>query len=213
METAALRSILTPLAEPRIAVMHRLLPLALLLPFVSCVVPALPPEAPVDPVKVYLLLEGEHAGVLLPDGPDSWLEYSYGDYGWVVMGRETPCYASFALFTKTDGALGRRTFQGHPAADSFTLARGTRFQPFMVERQKVDALRQQLDQEFTRDQEEPFFNQGFGLNYVHAKHNYYLFHHCAHATIEWLQALGCDVSSSGIIRSVEMRGIDPEFAP
>ncbi|MFK5955391.1 MAG: hypothetical protein QM477_02990 [Planctomycetota bacterium] len=193
--------------------MRRLLPLALLLPFASCVTPALPPEAPADPVKVYLLLEGEHAGLLLPDGSDSWIEYSYGDYGWVVMGRDTPCYASFALFTETDGALGRRSFQGHPAADSFSLSRGTRFQPFLVERRKADALRLQLDTEFSRNQEEPFFNQGFGLNYVHATHNYHLFHHCAHATIEWLQALGCDVSSSGIIRSVEMRGIDPEYAP
>jgi len=213
METAALRSIPTPVAESKIAAMHRLLSLALLLPIASCVAPALPPEAPQDPVKVYLLLEGEHSGVLLPDGPEAWLEYSYGDHGWVVMGRDTPCYASFALFTETEGALGRRTFHGHPAADSFSLSRGTRFQPFLAERQKVDALRRQLDAEFIRNQEEPFFNQGFGLHYVHANHNYDLFHHCAHATIEWLQALGCNVSSSGIIRSVEMRGIDPEYAP
>jgi len=213
METGALRSILTPVEETKLCTMRRLLPLALLLPFASCVAPALPPEAPLDPVKVYLLLEGEHAGVLLPDGPEAWVEDSYGDYGWVVMGRDTPCYASFALFTETEGALGRRKIQGHPAADSFTLSRGTRFQPFLVERQKADALRLQLDAEFVRNQEKPFFNQGFGLDYVHAAQNYDLFHHCAHATIEWLQVLGCDVSSSGIIRSVEMRGIDPEYAP
>ncbi|MHC4823673.1 MAG: hypothetical protein ACYTEP_06610 [Planctomycetota bacterium] len=192
--------------------MHRLVTLALLLSATSCVVPALPPEAPEDPVKVYLLLEGEHAGVILPNGGSGWVEFSYGDWGWVVMGRETPCYASFALFTETEGALGRRNIQGHPSADAFSLARGSRFQPFYVERSHVQALRTRLDAEFEREGEEPFFNQGFGLEYVHALHDYDLFHHCAHATIEWLQDLGCDVSDSGIIRSVEMRGIEPEYA-
>lgn len=193
--------------------MSRLILSAALLSFAACVTPALPPEAPQDPVKVFLLLEGEHAGVILPDGPDRWIEYSYGDYGWVVMGRDTPCYASFALFTETEGALGRRIIQGHPAADTYSVARGSRFQPFQVERTKMEALKAKLHAEFTRDQEQPFFNQGFGLDYVHAVHDYDLFHHCAHATIEWLQALDCEVSDGGIIRSVEMRGIAPEYAP
>ncbi|MGB0952876.1 MAG: hypothetical protein ACPG31_06605 [Planctomycetota bacterium] len=193
--------------------MLRLILSAALLSSAACVTPALPPAAPQDPVKVYLLLEGEHAGVILPDGPDRWVEYSYGDWGWVVMGRDTPCYASFALFTETEGALGRRWIQGHPAADTYSIARGSRFQPFHVERSKVEALQAKLDAEFTRDAEQPFFNQGFGLDYVRAVHNYDLFHHCAHATIEWLQALDCDVSDGGIIRSVEMRGIAPEYAP
>lgn len=187
--------------------------LPLLLPLGSCVTPALPPTAPQEPVKVFLMLEGEHSGVLLPDGPDAWVEYSYGDWGWVVMGRDTPCYASFALFTETEGALGRRRIQGHPAADSYSLSRGSRFQPFLVERSKANALRARLDAEFVRDHEQPFFNQGFGLDYVHAIHDYDLFHHCAHATIEWLQDLDCDVSASGIIRSVELRGIEPEYSP
>ncbi len=180
---------------------------------VSCVTPALPPPTPQDPVKVFLLLEGEHAGILLPNGPDGWLEYSYGDWGWVVMGRDTPCYASFALFVKTEGALGRRIIHGHPSADAFSVARGSRFQPFFADRKKVEALRTKLDAEYEQTQEKPFFNQSFGLNYVHAQHDYHLFHHCAHATIEWLQALDCDVSAAGIIRSVELRGIAPEYAP
>lgn len=177
----------------------------------ACVAPVYPPSPPPadQAQEVFLLIEGEHAGVILPMGPERWVEYSYGDWGWVVEGKSSSSYAMYALMNATPGALGRREIDGSPRADPIYEVRGTTFQPFFAERSRVEALSQRLEDEFTRDDYPPFHNTGFDLHYVPALHDYELDHHCAHATMEWLQDLGCETQSGGIVRSIRLLGIDP----
>ena len=177
----------------------------------ACVAPAYPPPPPPQELaqEVYLLLEGEHTGVVLPLGPERWVEFSYGDWGWVVEGKSSSSYAMYALMNATQGALGRREIEGPPRADPIYEVRGTSFQPFLAERGRVDALLQRLEEEFHRDGQTPFHNTGFDLHYVPALHDYELDHHCAHATMEWLRDLGCETNPGGIVRSVKLLGITP----
>jgi len=180
--------------------------------FGACVVPAHAPPPPRDPQQVYLLIEGEHTGIVLPTGPGRWLEYSYADWGWVVEGKSSSSYAMYALMNPTPGALGRREIEGPPPADPIYASRGSSFQPFLAERDRVTELERELESAYTRDGATPFHNDGFDLTYVPALQDYELKHHCAHATIAWLQVLGCDVHASGIVRSVKLIGITPQNA-
>lgn len=179
----------------------------LLLPAASCVAPAYAPPPPEEPTQVYLLLEGEHTGIVLPDGPRHWVEYSYADWGWVVEGEDDTGYAMYSLMNPTRGALGRRSIEGPPMLDPVYRRRGSSFQPFLAERARVEALRAELDREYGRDGVDPFHNVGFDLHYVPAWRDYMLEYHCAHATMDWLDALGCRTKPDGILRSVKMKGV------
>ena len=174
----------------------------------SCVVPAWPPEDPPDPVRVHLLVQGEHCGVVLPPTPtaEGWAEYAYGEWDWYSTGSGGLLDALAALTLGGDGALGRRLSDNPPESDPELQRRGARVQAFEASAERVAALRATLDRHWEEAASEPILAERTGLLVVPAPRRYALLHNCADATIAWLEALGCRIPVQGVVRGVRIVG-------
>lgn len=178
----------------------------------SCVATAYPPERPADAVRVYLLNQGEHSGVILPAPPGrdaAWVEYAFGDWGWYGESRNGTVYGLYALAVPTGAALGRRYSAARPEDDEILARRGATVSPFEAERARVEELRAELDEEWESAGVEPREVARSGLLVVPARESYTLTYNCSDATIVWLRKLGCRVPVGGITRSVVLAPARP----
>ncbi len=159
----------------------------------------IPPAQPDDPVAVYLLDHGKHSSLLLPAARGRFVRYAYGDWKWYALGRTGALDGMAALFWPTRATLGRGEVVGPDAVDQ-----ARRQEPeentyaLLVSRQKVDALRAELDAAY--EEGLPTLHvSGFGLGFVHHSSTYTLLSNCNHVTKTWVKKLGCRVHGSGVL--------------
>jgi hypothetical protein len=159
-----------------------------------------PPPIPTAKAStVYLIDYGYHTSLLLPQqSPRSFLEYAYGDWQWFALGKKGSGSGVRSMFFSSSAGLGRRTihFDQSPTSQVVVEAlQATRAVEFTIDADAVNRLARELDQQYTtgaaRDSHYSPANQ---LTFVPSREHYWMFHNCNHETVEWLQALGCEVS-------------------
>jgi hypothetical protein len=158
-----------------------------------------PPKAIREPVEVYVADYGRHATVLLPaeDGGEL-VEFAFGDWRWLALNHRQWYDAPGSIFFSGASTLGRRYFRPAPPPDRFISTLKTeRYVSFPVEREKADALRDELNGEIehANSTARPSAD-GDGFVYVRASEGYCLFHNCNHVTARWLRELGCRVDGA-----------------
>lgn len=165
----------------------------------GCTATVTPPSNPSDQVQVFILSEAMHTGVVLPPdpgasgNPDEYVEFGFGDWGWWALTHDS-WYNGFAtVLWPSQGALGRRTFGAHSAAELRSRARWATLQPIMVNRQKASALRRRLQSQFDGARKHVVVRRDVGFKFVPVE-SYSLLNNCADLAGGWLEALDCQIS-------------------
>jgi hypothetical protein len=160
----------------------------------------LPPAHVRNPVPVYVADYGRHSTILLPTPNGGLVEYAFGDWGWLAAFHRGFLNMFGALFFSQGSTLGRRYFRQTPEPGvSIDPAHIKHFVSFDADRDRVEALRQELDAawESRGDTVVPTHDSD-GFLYVRSDERYNLLHNCNHVTARWLRELGCEVKGPTI---------------
>jgi hypothetical protein len=183
-------------------VLAAVLLVALLLPFVvGCTSTVTPPATPADPVRVFLLQEAMHTGLVLPPaehspGDAEYVEFGFGDWSWYALGHDAWYHAFATVLWPTQGGLGRRTFGARTAAELQLAVTWAKLSPIDVSATKAAALRRRLQAEFDAHVEAAVLRQDLGFRFVPVDQSYWLPHNCADAATDWLRELDCKVTGA-----------------
>jgi hypothetical protein len=141
----------------------------------GCTTLVTPPTKTERPQKVLLLDYGGHAALCLPRQNSLAACYSYGDWRWYGLGQKNLWTGVAALFWPTRAVLKRQ-----PLAE---IGDAVAIYEFEAERERVTALREELDSILKDDKAEM------------AEHprRYTILHNSNGVMIEWLRRLDCDV--------------------
>jgi hypothetical protein len=162
-----------------------------------------PPADPPHPAKVYVADYGLHSSLFLPmshatggyadDG--RYVEFAFGDWSWMALGRTGPLDALAAVFVSPRSALGRRVVVvEHGQLSASVKAAPERLTSFYADESDVKRLSDALERRFARDlRRDSAWNAEDETLYAADAEHYWFDHHCNHVTVGWLRRLGCDV--------------------
>lgn len=148
--------------------------------------------------KVYLLDLGRHTRLAF-GMPGQFVEYGYGEWKWYAEMEDQWWRVPATLLWPTRGTLGRREWSGARAEDRLLQEyAGLNVLRLSAEKTKVDALVAELNREFNRRSDRMIHNRTYDLYFVPWDRPYWLCNNSNHAVKEWLEALGYEVTGSGI---------------
>jgi len=167
----------------------------------ACSTTIIPPPAPKEPVSVAVLDHGRHSSLVIQSGPESMVRYSYGDWKFYALADTGFFQGSVALFWPSRAGLGRRELQGDISRDS--LLRQVKIHSeevlfFLVEKERADALRKNLDDLFTERLSTMHFNKAYDMEFVHHPKSYWALRNSNQMVGAWLESLGCEVEGPAI---------------
>lgn len=174
---------------------------------VGCTATVTPPTAVRAPATVHLLREAMHTGLVLPPATagGDYVEYGFGDWEWFARGNDA-WYRVFAtVLWPTPATLGRRPFRADDDAGLRRAAYWAELTPLVVERERVEALRRQLDERAQRRRDEAVHRPSLGWTFVPDDGSYWFPNTCADVVGAWCEELGCDVSWVPVCGSLAAR--------
>jgi hypothetical protein len=157
----------------------------------SCSSTIRPPLHPKDPIRVYLLKDALHVGVVLPEESDRYVEYGFGDWGWYAMNHDSWYHVFDTVLWPTQGCLGRSWMRDDSV--QFALKSG-KLTPLQVDRARVDGLLADLERRFDRNASTRVYNPAYKMYFVEDERGFWFLYNCHDAVAEWMEMLGCDVS-------------------
>jgi hypothetical protein len=164
----------------------------------SCGTVIVPPADPIDPTPVFIADYGIHASLILPRSgggeADAMVEYAYGEWEWYALSRNQWYRAPAALFSPSEGALGRRALAGPVTAASVELQTGPeQVLVVTVGRREVEALVARLDARFAAGMDRRVFNQTTLREFVPDPEAYSIRHNCNTVLASWVREIGAEV--------------------
>lgn len=161
----------------------------------GCTTVIVPPSAPAQPVRVFLLDHGNTPSLVLPAADGAMTRYAYGDWNWYALRNTGVRDGARALFWPTQGTLGRHAFRATATergvrerlgADAYvTLLSIT------VGSAEVERLRSRLDEEH-RTGAQAASVTAYGFEFVPHPRRYTFMGNSNHAVAGWLRELGCE---------------------
>jgi hypothetical protein len=178
----------------RIALFILVVVASALLAWVSSPTIIVPPANPVAPVTTYVVDQGYHSSLLLPDRDRRYMQYAYGDWHYFALNQQDWSNAAAALLMPTPGTLGRQEFSD---IDNFRQRvdpnRNQTILKFEVAEAKVTQLLKVLNERFNRHINTRVENSRNGLSFVQDDQDYTLLHNSNHELVVWLEDLDCEV--------------------
>jgi hypothetical protein len=164
-----------------------------------------PPAGVSDPVRVFVIDYGRHASLALPKEHSGLVEWSWGDWNWYALGRTGPVEGLQALFASPRSTLSRRELG--PAASAEELAARVAAEEavaLQVERERARALQKRLEARWMRRRDQAVRHPS-GRVFVPDDARYGISNNSVHELARWLEALGADVSGSGVTANFKLR--------
>lgn len=171
----------------------------------GCTTLVVPPTQPVDPVSVMIVDYGRHSSLIFPSEEGGLVEFAYGEWKWFALMQNQWHRLPAALFWPTQGTLGRRELANHAAPELAHRIGAQHLFAIMVERTRMAAVRDSLEQQHASQIGQKVYNQTHQLTFVPDEHDYSAFHNCNHGTCEWLESLGCKVGWTALIANFQVR--------
>jgi hypothetical protein len=160
----------------------------------GCATTVRPQPRPVDPVAVFLTDYGVHSSLMLPTPEGTFVEYSFGDYGYAALNRGGPHNALGALFVSGQSGIGRRFLSVRPGEDRPRPAYAPlKVQKLYANRFQVYALVKELDHRYRNGADTPVRNPITDNVFVKDTERYSFANNCNHMTGRMLRQLGCEV--------------------
>ena len=165
-----------------------------------------PPAAVSDPVRVFVIDYGRHASLALPDENSSLVEWSWGDWNWYALERTGAVEGLQALFDSPRSTLSRRMLATAEETEELAARVGAeKVLALNVERERARALQRQLEARWLRRRHQGVMHRS-GRVFVPDDARYSLFNNSVHELARWLEALGADVSGTGVTANFKLRG-------
>ncbi len=159
-----------------------------------------PPANVRDPVPVFLADYGNHSAVLLPQSPEVYVEYSFGDYAYAVHNIDTPLNGLAALTISLQSALGRSWTPMDQGADApRTVRTPDRMVRIVVERGRALATVAKMDARYRKGLGVSAYNVENDGYFVKDCQHYSVFNNCNHLSAWLLRDMGCEVSGITIL--------------
>lgn len=159
----------------------------------------IPPVSPEDPVKVWVLGSPVtplfyHNSLILPDDSGQWWEYSFGDREVFANNQGRFINLAQAVLYPTPAVLGRQTFNAEQwqRRQQRNAERGQQL-TIEVERTRVQALLEQLNQRHKSADAPPQYNRYVDLYFVPDTESYTGWNTCNHLVARWLRQLDCQI--------------------
>ncbi len=170
----------------------------------GCAWRVMAPPPPTDPVTVHLTAYALHSRVAVPDeeGTGRMIEYGFGDWDYYALQRTGAWRGFRALFFSRASAFSRRELPARDDPEAFrVLAGGKRTLSVEVERERADALREELEARWhALDSAGADFaiRAGSGVELRRTEERYHLFRNSNHRSATWMRELGCEVRGTAI---------------
>ena len=164
-----------------------------------------PPVSVSDPVGVFVVDYGRHASLALPKEDSSLVEWSWGDWNWYALERIGAVEGLQALFASPRSTLSRRKLA--PATNTEELAArvgAERVLALNVERERARALQRRLEARWLRRRQHAVRHSS-GRVFVPDDARYSLSNNSVHELGRWLEALGAQVSGTGVTANFKLR--------
>jgi hypothetical protein len=164
-----------------------------------------PPASVSDPVRVFVVDYGRHASLALPEEDSRLVEWSWGDWNWYALERTGAVEGLQALFASPRSTLSRRALA--PAAGAEELAARVGAEKVLalsVERERARTLQRQLEARWMRRRQWAVTHPS-GRVFVPDDARYSLSNNSVHELGRWLEALGADVSGTGVTANFRLR--------
>lgn len=173
----------------------------------GCTTRIVPPAELNQPVRVYLIDCGYHSSLILPDESGIGREFAFGEYGWFANNRDSWLDAIRLMLVPCEGALGVRDYPAPLTPETIAMYRWFQsIHELVVERAAVTALRLRLDECYRLGAAQSvIYNRVVDLWFVRDARLYWMGHNCNHATLEWVEELGCEIRGPRAIASFEIR--------
>jgi hypothetical protein len=174
----------------------------------ACASTIIPPLEVSDPQPVAVLDHGRHASLVLSTDRGTMIRYSYGDWAWYALMKTNVFRGAAALFWPTQAGMGRRELEGPVSVEN--IRRRVRVGSeeifvIIVERSRVDALREELDSLFHDQIDTRIYNSAYDLEFVHHPKRYCAFHNSNQVVAGWLKKLGCRVSGLAVFSDWKLK--------
>lgn len=191
--------------------------LCVLLPVLGgCRYTITPPESVDDPVTVYLVDYGDTGRVWLPvpEQPDMFREWGYGDWRWYANDRKSLLYGAVVFIWPTAGTIGRHDWSGSPWGSSGASREirdeiagyATWVYELDVERGRAAGLLAELEERFESQIDTELFNDRRKMSFVKDDSSYWLGHQSSSVAAEWMRELGCSASGFTVKARYSVRG-------
>jgi hypothetical protein len=162
-----------------------------------------PPTDPAAPVTAYVVDQGFHAGLVLPDRNGGLIQYAYGDWNYFALNQQDLSDGLAALLIPTQGTLGRRRFSN--VAELEQWVGDETLLSLAVAGTKAVKLLDSLNARFNRHIDTHVENQVTGLTLVQDDLDYTLFHNSNHELVVWLEELDCRVEGFVLLSNFEVK--------
>lgn len=177
-----------------------------LLTWVSSPTVIVPPASPANPVTAYVIDQGYHSSLLLPDRESGYIQYAYGDWHYFALNQQGWSDAAAALLIPTKATLGRRKFSNIDNLRQIVDPnRNKTILNFDVTGAKATQLLKALNDRFNRNINTRVENSITGLSLVQDDEDYTLFHNSNHELIEWLEELDCQVKGFVMLPNFQVK--------
>ena len=139
-------------------------------------------------------------------------EYTFGDWQLFALNQRDLLTALKNMIFLTQGALGRKSIEWHPGQPLCQHFKNCqKIVPFFAPTQKVTALKNTLENAYSRSQTSEVYNEGEDVYFVKHPVPYWLFHNCNHELVHWLELLGCVVSGRVLLKPDLITGMVPKL--
>jgi hypothetical protein len=170
----------------------------------GCTAVVTPPRDVVDGVQVYVLLDDQHRGLVLPDAEVGQVEYGFGEWWWYALREDAWHDTCRAVLWPTRSTLGRRPTHATDLVSLRQRFHWMQVHPIRVDRDKATALREELAKAYAAGHGEEVYNSLYGFHFVPHADSYWAFHNCNDKVAEWLRTLGCEISWVPICLGIEI---------
>ena len=162
---------------------------------IGCATTVRPESKPIDPVPVFLTDYGVHSSLMLPTLDGSYVEYSFGDFGYAALNRGGPHNALGALFASGQSGIGRRFHSIRPGDEMPRPAYAPKsVKKIYANRWQVAALVDELDRRYRKNADGSEVHNPITDNvFVKDAERYSIANNCNHMTGRMLRQLGCEV--------------------
>lgn len=171
----------------------------------------IPPAHPVAPVAAYVVIQGYHSNLLLPDRDRGYIQYAYGDWHYFALNQQDWSNAAAALLMPTPGTLGRRDFSNiDNVRQRIDPNRNQTLLKLVVAEAKVAELLKVLNERFNRNINTRVENSRNGLSFVQDEQDYTLLHNSNHELVVWLEDLDCEVRGFVMLPNFQVKYSEDE---
>lgn len=162
----------------------------------ACTTVIIPPVAPVQPVRVFVLDHGRHSSLVLPSEDGGALRYSYGDWDYYVLDDTSIMSSLKAMFRPSPAALGRQYLAAPPDGATMQTQTGlevTATHEILVEVGVMQGLRDELGSLFNQGRNTLHPGRVANAYFVHHPAPYSARHNSNQIVARWLEQLGCTI--------------------